>query len=342
MSIIELVPKILNHPIFKGIDEETISKHLNGENIKIRTFEPSSIILAPNDKNSPISIVASGTVEILCHSDHKVLLKTSGAGTIFGVANLYADSHLFPSIVCSKTETKVIMVDKDIFKSMLAAEPKILNNFLVFLSNKVIYLNKKIASYTYNKFNPDCLRNRAICDQYEPGSTFKIVSISAALNESLVNPDDVFDCDIHTVKYKNRVLKLPKEAHKMGKLSVRDITKKSSNKGSAQLGIMLGEKKLYEYASLYGFGKMTNISLSGEISGTLHEVKNWDGLTITRLPMGHAVAATPLQVHCAMSVIANQGIYMQPQVVRRVFNNKGETEMNYPPKAHLKVGPVNR
>lgn len=190
---------------------------------------------------------------------------------------------------------------------------------------------------TYNKFNPDCLRNRAICDQYEPGSTFKIVSISAALNESLVNPDDVFDCDIHTVKYKNRVLKLPKEAHKMGKLSVRDITKKSSNKGSAQLGIMLGEKKLYEYASLYGFGKMTNISLSGEISGTLHEVKNWDGLTITRLPMGHAVAATPLQVHCAMSVIANQGIYMQPQVVRRVFNNKGETEMNYPPKAMRRV-----
>ena len=190
---------------------------------------------------------------------------------------------------------------------------------------------------TYNKFDPDCLRNRAICDQYEPGSTFKIVSISGALNESLVGPDDVFDCDAPTVTYKGRVLRLPKEAHKMDKLSVRDITKKSSNKGSAHLGILLGEKKLYNYAHLYGFGEKTNIGLSGEIAGTLHKVKDWDGLTITRLPMGHAVAATPLQVHCAMSVIANQGIYMQPQLVKRVFDKNGQTTISYPPKAKRRV-----
>jgi cell division protein FtsI/penicillin-binding protein 2 len=189
----------------------------------------------------------------------------------------------------------------------------------------------------YNKYNPDNLRNRAICDQYEPGSTFKIVSISGALNESLVGPDDVFDCDAPTVTYKGRVLRLPKEAHKMDKLSVRDITKKSSNKGSAQLGILLGEKKLYNYAHLYGFGEKTNIGLSGEIAGTLHKVKDWDGLTITRLPMGHAVAATPLQVHCAMSVIANQGIYMQPQLVRKVFDNNSKTIVSYPPHAVRRV-----
>ncbi len=189
----------------------------------------------------------------------------------------------------------------------------------------------------FNKYDQDALRNRAICDQYEPGSTFKIVSISGALNESLVGPDDVFDCGAATVTYKGRVLRLPKEAHKMENLSVRDITKKSSNKGSAHLGILLGEKKLYNYAHLYGFGEKTNIGLVGEIGGTLHEVKDWDGLTITRLPMGHAVAATPLQVHCAMSVIANQGIYMQPQLVRRVFDKKGATVMNYAPKALRRV-----
>lgn len=193
------------------------------------------------------------------------------------------------------------------------------------------------APNEFNKYDQDALRNRAICDQYEPGSTFKIVSISGALNESLVGPDDVFDCGAATVTYKGRVLRLPKEAHKMENLSVRDITKKSSNKGSAHLGILLGEKKLYNYAHLYGFGEKTNIGLVGEIGGTLHEVKDWDGLTITRLPMGHAVAATPLQVHCAMSVIANQGIYMQPQLVRRVFDKKGATVMNYAPKALRRV-----
>ncbi len=189
----------------------------------------------------------------------------------------------------------------------------------------------------YNKYPQDSLRNRAICDQYEPGSTFKIVPISAALNESLVGPDDVFDCNAPTVTYKGRVLRLPKEAHKMGNLSVRDIAKKSSNKGSAHLGILLGERKLYNYAHLYGFGEKTNIGLVGEIAGTLHKVKDWDGLTITRLPMGHAVAVTPLQIHCAMSVIANQGIYMQPQLVRRVFDKNGKTVMNYPPKAMRRI-----
>ncbi len=189
----------------------------------------------------------------------------------------------------------------------------------------------------YNKYGQDALRNHAISDQYEPGSTFKVVTISAALNESIVGPDDEFDCGVETVNYKGRILRLPKEAHAMSILSVRDITKKSSNKGAAHLGLLLGEKKLYEYSRLFGYGEKTNIGLAGEASGTLHRVKDWDGFTITRLPMGHAVAATPLQVHCAMSVIANQGVYMQPQIVKRIYDKNGGTAINYPPKAVRRV-----
>ncbi len=189
----------------------------------------------------------------------------------------------------------------------------------------------------FGKYPQDNLRNRAISDQYEPGSTFKIVSISAALNESLVGPDDVFDCNASTMEYRGRILRLPKEAHKMGNLSVREITKKSSNKGVAQLAALLGEQKLYDYARLYGFGEKTGLGLVGEIPGTLHKTKDWDGLTITRLPMGHAIAATPLQIHCAMCVIANDGIYMAPQIVKRVYAKGGETKFSYPPKAERRV-----
>lgn len=123
----------------------------------------------------------------------------------------------------------------------------------------------------------------------------------------------------------------------MGTLTVRDIVKKSSNKGSAQLGMIIGEKTLYDYASAFGYGKKTDIGLTGEIAGTLRKVSEWDGLTITRLPMGHAVAATPLQVHCAMGVIANQGIYMQPQLVRRVYGPDGKTKILYPPRGIRRV-----
>ena len=189
----------------------------------------------------------------------------------------------------------------------------------------------------YNKYPVENLRNIAISDQYEPGSTFKIVSIAAALNESLVGPEDRFDCETNTIMYKGRILRLPKEAHKMGVLSVREITKKSSNKGVAHLATMLGENKLYSYAKAFGYGEKTDIGLSGEIPGTLHEPKDWDGLTITRMPMGHAVAATPMQVHCAMSVIANQGIYMQPQIIHRVFDASGQTKINFPSKAIRRV-----
>ena len=189
----------------------------------------------------------------------------------------------------------------------------------------------------FSKYPQGNLRNRAISDQYEPGSTFKIVPISAALNESLVGPEDRFDCDLDTVTYKGRTLRLPREAHKMETLSVREIAKKSSMKRSVQRGLIFGERSFNDYAELFGFGQKTKIGLEGEIGGTLHEVKNWDGLTITRLPMGHAVAATPLQVHCAMSVIANQGIYMQPQLVRKIYDNSGQTIMNYPPRGVRKV-----
>lgn len=189
----------------------------------------------------------------------------------------------------------------------------------------------------YNKFEQNALRNRSISDQYEPGSTFKIVPVSAALNEGLIGPEDKFDCNAPTANYKGRALRLPREAHSMGILTVRDIIKKSSNKGSAQVGMLLGEKALYEYARAFGYGSKTDIGLVGEISGTLHKVADWDGLTITRLPMGHAVAATPLQVHCAMSVVANQGIYMQPQLVRRVYGADGETKIAYSPRGLRRV-----
>ena len=190
----------------------------------------------------------------------------------------------------------------------------------------------------YNKYPVSNLRNRAITDQYEPGSTFKIVPVAAALNESLVGPDDKFDCTLTSIEYKGRRIDMPKEAHFLGKmLTVREIVAKSSNKGVAQLGTMLGEDRLYSYARSFGYGRKTNLGLLGEISGTLLPVKNWDGKKITRVPMGQGVAATPIQVHFAMSTIANQGVYMQPQLVRRTFDAEGKTVFNYAPRPVRRV-----
>lgn len=173
-------------------------------------------------------------------------------------------------------------------------------------------------------------RNRAITDVFEPGSTFKIVPASGVLNESEANPSDVFETGKEVVLYKNRKLRLPSDHHFYDRLSMADIVIKSSNRGAAHLGMILGEDRLHAYAKSFGFGEPTDLGLRGEISGTLHPINRWDGLTISRLPMGHAVDGTPMQIHYAMSVIANKGLLMKPRIIDRITNFEDVLLFEYP------------
>ncbi len=171
--------------------------------------------------------------------------------------------------------------------------------------------------------------NRALTTVYEPGSTFKIVAAAGALNENLVEPDTLFDCGLSRVEYNGRTVRLPSDHHAYEELSVREIVVKSSNRGAAQLGMTLGDRRMYEYARAFGFGERTGVRLGAESPGILHPVKAWDGLTISRMPMGHAVSATPVQVHAAMSTIAAGGIRRPLRLVRRVFDAEGETVLEF-------------
>lgn len=171
--------------------------------------------------------------------------------------------------------------------------------------------------------------NRALTTVYEPGSTFKIVAAAAALNEGMVQPNTIFDCSPSRVEYNGRTVRLPSDHHPYEQLSVAEIVIKSSNRGAALLGMTLGDDRMYEYSRAFGFGEKTGLRLGAESRGILHPVKSWDGLTISRLPMGHAVSATPVQVHSAMSVIAAGGVRHPLRLVRRVFDAKGETVLNF-------------
>jgi len=182
-------------------------------------------------------------------------------------------------------------------------------------------------------------RNLAISDIYEPGSTFKIVPIGAGLSEEIIDPMMEFNCSLDRIAYRGRVVNLPDDhgGKDYGVLSVEDVIAHSSNRGAAQVGIMLGEERLYNYARAFGFGEKTGILLGPERSGMLSKPANWDGLTISRLPMGHAIAVTPLQAHYAMSILANDGVLMTPQVLSRVEDSEGNVISNYQPKAVRQV-----
>ena len=189
----------------------------------------------------------------------------------------------------------------------------------------------------YSKAPLEALRNYAITDIIEPGSTFKIVAAGAALNEGLVTPQSTFDCGITTIDYKGRTIKLPKEDEPFGVLSVSDIVAHSSNRGAAQLAMLMGDQRFYDYAKLYGFGEKTAFPLGGEVRGLLERPEKWDGLTISRMPMGHAIAATPLQVHMAMSAVANGGILLRPQIVKEIRDASGNVIRSFAPEKRNQV-----
>ena len=157
------------------------------------------------------------------------------------------------------------------------------------------------------------------------------------MNEGIIATDDIIDCSISSYNVGKKSLRLPKDHHPLGRISLHQVVQKSSNRGAAQIGLKLGAQRLYEYSEAFGIGSKTNIGLIGERAGLLHRPENWDGLTITRLPMGHAVSVTPMQVHCAMSVVANGGIMMKPSLIRKVYDRKGKIVVPFNPRPVRRV-----
>ncbi|MEM9226837.1 MAG: penicillin-binding protein 2 [Verrucomicrobiota bacterium] len=191
---------------------------------------------------------------------------------------------------------------------------------------------------TYNpnvfwKCELDTQRNRAVTDLYEPGSTFKLVTLAAALEEDVFDLDDSFDCTAESATYRGREIRLPSDHKRYEELSLTEVLVKSSNRGSAMIGMALGAEQMFVYGKAFGYGAKTGLGLTGEHRGLYREPARWDGLTISRLPIGYAMAATPLQVHMATSTLANGGVLMQPQAVQRVFDDAGETVLRFDPVA---------
>lgn len=193
------------------------------------------------------------------------------------------------------------------------------------------------------KLSPlDSQRNRAVSDVYEPGSVFKIVSVAGALEEHLITPNSVYDCSLASVPYRGRMVSLPADSHAIGSVTVRDIVRESSNRGTVQIGMQyaerLGEDRFYNLIRAFGFGSNTQLITGAEVPGLLIKPQNWDGISISRIPMGHSVSVTAMQMHYAMSVIAADGLLMQPQLVLRVEDAKTrETIVNYLPHARARA-----
>ena len=168
---------------------------------------------------------------------------------------------------------------------------------------------------------PEGMKNRAIIDMMEPGSTFKIVAAASALNERKLRSDSSVFCENGLWNFGGAALH---DHRAFGYLSVRDILIKSSNIGAAKLALSVGQEKFYEYIRRFGFGERTGIELPGEINGLIRPPRLWSKISITRIPMGHEIGVTPLQMTVAMATIANSGKLIMPHIVKSITAADGK------------------
>jgi cell division protein FtsI (penicillin-binding protein 3) len=162
------------------------------------------------------------------------------------------------------------------------------------------------------EITPNALTNRAVSYVYEPGSTFKLVTIAGALEEKLTNPDEVFDCQMGSIVYNGMRIR---DSKPHGLLPVWGVLSKSSDVGSIKIALRLGEERFYKYIRGFGFGQQTGIELPGETRGMTKPVSRWSKVSIAAIAMGQEIGVSPLQLAGLVSTFANDGVWVAPRVV---------------------------
>ena len=199
---------------------------------------------------------------------------------------------------------------------------------------------KVLAMANYPTFNPNAfsrfsqaqIRNRVVVDSFEPGSTFKVFTIAAALDVGLIKATDVYNCENGAYRIADRVIH---DDHPQSRLTVSEIMKYSSNIGAAKIGLKMGEQRLSDYLRNFGFGGRTGIDFPGESSGNLKH--HWYGVELATISFGQGLSLSTIQLAAAISSIANGGNLMRPYLVERIVDDSGKEDQKFEPQIVRRV-----
>ena len=250
-------------------------------------------------------------------------------------------------IAAKQGQTVVLTIDQAIqYQTERALESAVQRTHAK--SGSVIVLDPKsgeiLAMANAPSFDPnnvaaspaDNRRNWALQNVYEPGSTFKIVAYSAAIEKKLAKPDDKIDCQMGSVNVAGRIV----HDHKpFGTLTLTEALAKSSNVAAIKLGMRVGDAAMYDFMTRFGFGSKTGIELPGETAGILRKLERWQPSSIGSLAMGQEVGVTPVQMASAFGALANDGLRIAPHIVREVRNAAGDVVYTAQPEKRRVVGP---
>jgi cell division protein FtsI (penicillin-binding protein 3) len=186
----------------------------------------------------------------------------------------------------------------------------------------------------FARHKPNDWRNRAIADTFEPGSTLKVFTVAAGLNEKVVTPTQLIHCENGSWRVGGRTIH---DTHPHGLITVEEVLKVSSNIGSAKIGKMLERKRLHQYLRDFGFGQKLGVDLPGEEVGILRDPQRWFEIELANIAFGQGVSVTPLQLASATAAIANGGYLMEPYLVEKETDSDGQLVKQRQPKVMRQV-----
>lgn len=196
-----------------------------------------------------------------------------------------------------------------------------------------------VNSNRVESVDPAALKNRCVTDMFEPGSVFKIVTASAALEHTLVKPGQKFFAENgkYVVKLKGGRTRVITDTHEYGTVTFQEAVELSSNIVMAKVSDVIGAELLYTTARNFGFGIATGVEVPGEISGELKRPNRWSGTTLNTMAYGYEVGVTPLQLAAAYGVVAADGVLMKPTVIKRILNENNEVVADIRPQIIRRV-----
>ncbi|MDD2850723.1 MAG: penicillin-binding protein [Desulfuromonadaceae bacterium] len=250
-------------------------------------------------------------------------------------STLVKNSSPGKSIVLTLDKTIQFIAEKELTKAVLESNAK--GGMALVMESET---GKVLAMANYPTFNPNAfshyslsqLRNHIVTDSFEPGSTFKIFTIAAALDSGIIKPTDVYNCENGTYRVADRIIH---DDHPYSHLNVSEIIKYSSNIGTTKIGTKLGKEKLSGYLHNFGFGTRTGIDLPGESPGNLKH--NWYGVDLATISFGQGVSVSVIQLGTALSAVANGGVLMRPYLVDQILDDTGATIQKFEPQTVRRV-----
>ena len=232
------------------------------------------------------------------------------------------------------------ILEQELLKRQVETNAKSATGIIINPQSGEILAMASVPGFDNNNFSesePELHKVRAITDQFEPGSTFKVVSAVAALKQNDISLFEEFDCENGKYQYYNISVS---DHEKYEMLTLPQIIKHSSNIGIVKMVERIGSKKLFETCRDLGFGSKTGINLKGEVTGKLSPYSDWSTVSLGQIAMGHEVGVTALQIATAYCAIANGGFLVKPRLIRQIIDQNNNQVFSEKTKVLRRIADV--